>query len=104
MKIEDIDKVNHLIGELNGMKQLITHAEQADPAEYELFIKLPGDASIRMSNEGAASTHYQGYAVSPEFLAKLRALLSRNSTRAAAASSPNWQHLAWRRKASPGRT
>ena len=74
MKIEDIDKVNHLIGELSGMKQLITHAEHADPAEYELFIKLPGDASIRMSNEGAASTHYQGYAVSPEFLAKLRGL------------------------------
>ena len=72
MKIEDIDKVNHLIGELNGMKQLIAHAEHADPVDYELFIKLPGDASIRMSSEGAASTHYEGYAVSPEFLEKLR--------------------------------
>ena len=74
MKIEDIDKVNHLIGELSGMKQLIAHAEHADPVDYELFIKLPGDASIRMSGEGAASTHYQGYAVSPEFLEKLRRL------------------------------
>ncbi len=74
MKIEDIDKVNHLISELNGMKQLIAHAENADPVDYELFIKLPGDASIRMSSEGAASTHYQGYAVSPEFLTKLRRL------------------------------
>jgi hypothetical protein len=74
MKIQDIDKVNHLIGELNGMKQLIAHAEQADPAEYELFIKLPGDASIRMSSEGAASTHYEGHAVSSEFLTKLRRL------------------------------
>jgi len=74
MKIEDIEKVNHLIGELNGMKQLIAHAENADPEEYELFIKLPGDASIRMSGEGAASTHYQGYAVSPEFLTRLRRL------------------------------
>ncbi len=74
MKIEDIDKVNHLIGELNGMKQLIAHAEGADPVDYELFIKLPGDASIRMSGEGAASTHYQGYGVSPEFLEKLQRL------------------------------
>ena len=74
MRIGDIDKVNHLIGELSGMKQLIAHAEHADPGDYELFIKLPGDASIRMSGEGAASTHYQGYAVSPEFLEKLRRL------------------------------
>jgi hypothetical protein len=74
MKIEDIDKVNHLIAELNGMKQLIAHAENADPDAYELFIKLPGDASIRMSGEGAASTHYEGYAVSPEFLTRLRRL------------------------------
>ena len=74
MKIEDIDKVNHLIGELSGMKQLITHAQHADPVDYELFIKLPGDASIRMSGEGAASAHYQGYAVSPDFLGKLRRL------------------------------
>jgi hypothetical protein len=74
MKIQDIDKVNHLIGELNGMKQLISHAEHADPTDCELFIKLPGDASIRMSSEGAASTHYQGYAVSPDFLTKLQRL------------------------------
>lgn len=74
MKIQDIDKVNHLIEELKGMKQLIAHAEHADPTDCELFIKLPGDASIRMSGEGAASTHYQGYAVSPDFLAKLKCL------------------------------
>ncbi|HEY7580969.1 MAG TPA: hypothetical protein VH855_25530 [Acetobacteraceae bacterium] len=74
MKIQDIDKVNHLIGELSGMKQLIAHAEHADPADYELFIKLSGDASIRMSGEGAASTHYQGYAVSADFLAELQRL------------------------------
>ena len=74
MKIQDIDRVNHLVAELNGLKELIGHAGHAGPADYELFIKLPGDASIRMSNEGAASTHYQGYAVSPEFLAKLRGL------------------------------
>ena len=71
MKIQDIDKVNHLIGELNSMKALITHAENADPAECELFIKLPGDSSIRMSSEGAAATHYQGFSASPDFLRRL---------------------------------
>ena len=74
MKIQDIDKVNHLIGELSGMKELIAHAERAEPSDCELFIKLQGDASIRMSSEGAASTHYQGYSVRPEFLRKLQRL------------------------------
>jgi hypothetical protein len=74
MKIQDIEKVNHLISELAGMKELIAHAEKADPSDCELFIKLPGDASIRMSSEGAASTHYQGYSVSPNFLRKLQRL------------------------------
>ena len=64
MKIQDIDKVNHLIEELNGMNALITHTNDADPAECELFIKLPGDFSIRLSSEGAASTHYQGFSAS----------------------------------------
>jgi hypothetical protein len=74
MKIQDIDKVNHLIAELNGMKELIGHADRADPADCELFIKLPGDASIRMSSEGAASTHYEGFSASPDFLRKLQRL------------------------------
>jgi len=74
MKIQDIDRVNHLIGELNNMKDLVAHAERAEPVDFELFIKLPGDASIRMSSEGAASSHYNGYAASPEFLSRLRAL------------------------------
>jgi hypothetical protein len=74
MKIQDIDKVNHLIGELNGMKELIAHAKHADPAECELFIKLPGDSSIRMSSEGAASTHYQGFSASTDFLRRLQQL------------------------------
>ena len=74
MKIQDIDKVNHLIAELNGMKELIGHAERADPADCELFIKLPGDASIRMSSGGAASTHYEGFSASPDFLRKLQRL------------------------------
>jgi hypothetical protein len=74
MKIGDIDKVNHLIAELNGMKELKAHAERADPSDCELFIKLPGDASIRLSSEGAASTHYQGFSVSADFLRRLQHL------------------------------
>jgi hypothetical protein len=74
MKIEDIDKVNHLIAELNGMKELIDHAKNAEPPDFEAFIKLPGDASIRLSAEGAASTHYLGFSASPDFLKRLQHL------------------------------
>lgn len=74
MKIQDIDRVNHLIAELSGIKELITHAERAEPADFEMFIKLPGDASIRLSGEGAASAHYSGFSASPEFLGRLKGL------------------------------
>jgi hypothetical protein len=74
MKIQDIDRVNHLIAELNGIKELISHAQHAEPADFEAFIKLPGDASIRLSGEGAASSHYAGYSASPEFLDRLQRL------------------------------
>jgi hypothetical protein len=74
MKIQDIDRVNHLVGELNGIKELIGHAERAEPADFEAFIKLPGDSSIRLSIEGAASTHYSGFSASPEFLGRLQRL------------------------------
>jgi hypothetical protein len=74
VKLEDIDKVNHLVAELGAVKNLIAHAERAEPADCELFIKLPGDASINMSNEGASSTHYMGFSASPEFLARLKTL------------------------------
>jgi hypothetical protein len=74
MKIQDIDRVNHLVAELSGVKELIAHAERSEPADYELFIKLPGDASIRLSGEGAASAHYAGFSASPEFLARLQRL------------------------------
>ena len=72
MKVSDIDKVNHLVAELNGVRELVTHAERAEPVDFELFIKLPADASIRMSSEGAASAHYSGFVASPEFLASLQ--------------------------------
>jgi hypothetical protein len=74
MKIEDIDRVNHLVAELNGMKELISHAEHAEPGDFEVFIKLPGDASIRMSGEAAASSHYSGFTASAEFLNRLQRL------------------------------
>src|SRR5215469_12930842 len=74
MKIQDIGTVNHLIGELNDMKELVAHVNQADPADCELYIKLPGDSSIRISSEGAASTHYQGFSASSEFLRRLQRL------------------------------
>lgn len=74
MKIQDIDRVNHLIAELKGMKELIAHAERAEPGDFEVFIKLPGDASIRMSGEGAASSHYSGFTASAEFLSRLQHL------------------------------
>jgi hypothetical protein len=74
MKIQDIERVNHLVAELNGLKELMGHAEHAEPSDYELFIKLPGDASIRLSNEGSASTHYAGFSASPEFLVRLQQL------------------------------
>jgi hypothetical protein len=74
MKLRDIDKVNHLIGELSGMNTLIAHTHNADTADCELFIKLPGDTSIRMSSEGAASTHYQGFSASQDFLRRLQQL------------------------------
>jgi hypothetical protein len=45
MKMSDIDKVNHLVGELSGMNTLIAHTNNADTADFELFIKLPGDSS-----------------------------------------------------------
>jgi hypothetical protein len=74
MKIGDIERVNHLVAELEGVKELIAHTEKADAAEFELFIKLPGDSSIRMSSEGAASAHYAGFTTSAEFLARLKRL------------------------------
>jgi hypothetical protein len=74
MKIQDIERVNHLIAELKSMKELIAHGERAEPADFEVFIKLPGDASIRMSSEGAASSHYSGFSASAEFLSRLQRL------------------------------
>lgn len=56
------------------MKELISHSERSEPTDFEVFIKLPGDASIRMSSEGAASSHYAGFSASTDFLGRLQNL------------------------------
>ena len=74
MKLKDIDQVNHLIGELDAVKDLVGIAQNAEPGDLMLFIKGPGDSSIEMSAEGAASTRYRGFSATPDFLARLKQL------------------------------
>jgi hypothetical protein len=74
MKIKDVEQINHLLGELKAVQELIAHAERAEPGNFELFVELPGDASIKMSEEGSSSTHYEGFAASRELLERLKKL------------------------------
>ena len=74
MKLKDIDRVNHLIAELDAVKELVRLTERAEPADMKLYINRPGDTSIEMSAEGAESTHYRGFSATPAFLARLRQL------------------------------
>ena len=74
MKIKDVEQINHLLAELQSARELISHAEKAEPRDFELFVELPGDASIKMSEEGASSTHYEGFAASRALLDKLKSL------------------------------
>lgn len=74
MKLADIDKVNHLIAALADVDALIRTAEEAEPASYQLLVEAPGDASFRMSAEGASTSHSRGTEVTPGFLARLKAL------------------------------
>jgi hypothetical protein len=74
MKLSDLERVNHLVSQLGDMRRLIVMAEQADPAAFQLYIEAPGDSSLRMSLEGASTTHSRGIATSPQFLAQLKQL------------------------------
>lgn len=74
MKLADIDRVNHLVGELENVKNLIKTAEGSDAANFQLFIEAGGDASLKMSEQGASSTHYRGLDVSASFLESLKKL------------------------------
>jgi hypothetical protein len=74
MKIKDVERINHLLGELKQLQELIGHAAKAEPGDFELFVELPGDASIKMSAEGGSSTHYEGFSASIPFLEQLKVL------------------------------
>ncbi|MGE0415953.1 MAG: hypothetical protein AB7O80_04030 [Acetobacteraceae bacterium] len=74
MKLQDLDRVNHLVSELADIRNLIITAQRAEPHVFQLFIEAPGDASLRISHEGASTTHSRGMSGSPEFLARLKDL------------------------------
>ena len=70
----DIDKVNHLVAALADINGLIGTAEAAEPAAFQLLIEAPGDASFKMSAEGASTSHSRGTEVSADFLGSLKEL------------------------------
>ena len=74
MKLADIDKVNHLVTALADINGLIGTAEAAEPTTFQLLIEAPGDASFKMSAEGASTSHSRGTEVSTGFLASLKQL------------------------------
>ena len=74
MKLSDIDRVNHLVSELEDVKALITMAERAEDNAYQVVIEAPGDSSLHMSEEGASTTHSRGISVSAGFLAQVKQL------------------------------
>ena len=74
MKLADIDKVNHLIAGLGDIDTLIGTAEAAEPGSFQLVVEAPGDASFKMSAEGASTAHSRGTGVSDTFLASLKKL------------------------------
>ena len=74
MKLQDLERVNHLVSELKDIRDLITMAERADASAFQLFIEAPGDASLRLSREGASTTHSRGVTASDGFLGNLKQL------------------------------
>jgi hypothetical protein len=72
MKLQDLDRVNHLVSELADIRNLIAMAQNAEPHAFQLFIEAPGDASLRISYEGASTTHSRGLTASGEFLEGLK--------------------------------
>ncbi len=74
MKLNDLDRVNHLVRELEEVRGLMAMADRADTGAYQVFIEAPGDASLKMSSEGATTAHANGIAVSPAFLGDVKRL------------------------------
>jgi hypothetical protein len=74
MKIKDVERINALLKAHGTVQELIGRTERADAEDFSLMVERGGDGSIRMSLEGADSTHYQGHAVSGAFLERLKML------------------------------
>jgi hypothetical protein len=74
MKLTDIDRVNHLIGELSDIKALIAMAERAEAGAYQLLIESGGEGGMKLSAEGTSTSHSRGIDVAPAFLASLKNL------------------------------
>jgi hypothetical protein len=80
VKLTDLDRVNHLVTELDDMKRLLAMAEAAEASAFQLFIEAPGDSSLRMSLEGASTTHSRGLSATEPFLRALKDLAVRELT------------------------
>jgi hypothetical protein len=74
MKLSNLEKVNHLVAGLDEIRSLIATAEAAEPSTFQLLIEAPGDASFKMSAEGASTAHSRGTDVSAGFLEGLKKL------------------------------
>jgi len=74
MKVEDVERINALLKARQEVSELIGRVERAEAGDVALMIERGGDGSIKLSEEGADSTHFQGYSVSLGFLARLKAL------------------------------
>jgi hypothetical protein len=74
MKIKDVERINGLLKSREEVSELIARVARAEPADCQLMIERGGDGSIKLSEEGADSTHFQGYPVSVAFLGRLKAL------------------------------
>lgn len=74
MKLQDLERVNHLVSEPADIKSLIDMAQRAEPMAFQLFIEAPDDAGLRMSMEGASTTHSGGINASAGFLDSLKRL------------------------------
>lgn len=74
MKLTDIERLNHLVAELDDIKSLIATAGRAESSAYQVYIDAPGDTGLRMSEEGASTSHSRGIGVSSAFLAKVKDL------------------------------
>ncbi len=74
MKIKDVERINELLKAREAVLELIGRVKAVEPSSFSLMIERGGDGSIKLSEEGADSAHYNGYPVSPGFLAQLKVL------------------------------